>query len=188
MQNTASPYECSQEPLLSVSQHTLGADAATDLAPLVAACFEATFGKGSQEVRTCSSPPLYDGLLCYAMLCLMSILLPLLQVRDPEYRSAKVLHASSFFTDFRLEQHSILSEIAAIACPNASALTAQLDKLNVYSQGDFFRPHIDTPHGDTMVGSLVVCLPCPHQGGALSISHAGRCAFWMFFMLLLHPG
>ena len=94
-------------------------------------------------------------------------------MRDPEYRSAKVLHAASFCTDFRLEQHSILSEIAAISCPDASTLTAQLDKLNIYSQGDFFRPHIDTPHGTSMIGSLIVCLPCPHQGGALVVTHAG---------------
>jgi hypothetical protein len=37
-------------------------------------------------------------------------------------------------------------------------------KLNVYGKGGFFKPHVDTPvHPSLMVGTLVVCLPTPHQ-------------------------
>ena len=47
-------------------------------------------------------------------------------------------------------------------------------QLNVYAEGDFFKAHIDTPHGTDMLGSLVVCLPCAHTGGALLVKHLGQ--------------
>ena len=41
--------------------------------------------------------------------------------------------------------------------------------------GGFFLPHRDTPRGDPrFVGSLVVCLPVGHAGGALRVEHSGR--------------
>ncbi|KAL8915126.1 MAG: hypothetical protein Q9172_006955 [Xanthocarpia lactea] len=44
--------------------------------------------------------------------------------------------------------------------------------VQVYSApSGMFKPHVDTPRGATQFGSLVVCLPCRHQGGALRISH-----------------
>lgn len=42
------------------------------------------------------------------------------------------------------------------------------------AQGGFFKSHVDTPGGADMFGSLVVCLPVQHTGGALRISHGGR--------------
>jgi len=33
---------------------------------------------------------------------------------------------------------------------------------------------VDTPRSATQFGSLVVCLPCPHQGGDLCVSHNGE--------------
>ena len=54
--------------------------------------------------------------------------------------------------------------------PNASGVEATLEKLNVYREGDFFKQHVDTPHvGPEMFGSLVVCLPVEHSGGALCV-------------------
>ena len=46
-------------------------------------------------------------------------------------------------------------------------------KLNVYSKGGFFRPHVDSPSGHDMIGTLVLCLPSPHKGGELCINHDG---------------
>jgi len=47
-----------------------------------------------------------------------------------------------------------------------------LYKLNVYSgPSGQFQKHVDTPRGVLQFGSLVVCLPYPHQGGALTVSH-----------------
>ena len=46
-------------------------------------------------------------------------------------------------------------------------------KVNVYSEGGFFKPHADSPCGDEMIGTLVLCLPSPHKGGELCVSHDG---------------
>ncbi len=45
-------------------------------------------------------------------------------------------------------------------------------KINVYEPGGFFAQHVDTPTDPLhMVGTVLVCLPCPHTGGALVVSH-----------------
>jgi 2-oxoglutarate-Fe(II)-dependent oxygenase superfamily protein len=41
-------------------------------------------------------------------------------------------------------------------------------------RGSFFKPHVDTPRGEKMFGSLVVVFPTPHEGGALLIRHRGQ--------------
>ena len=73
-------------------------------------------------------------------------------------------------------------------------IIARLHKLNVYGahvtfvslqqltrcpgKGSFFKPHIDTPRGEKMFGSLVVVFPTPHEGGALFLRHRGQ--EWVF--------
>jgi len=52
-------------------------------------------------------------------------------------------------------------------------LTAELYCLNVYSSGGHFEPHKDTPRGDDMLGTLVVCLPARFRGGELLVTHHG---------------
>jgi hypothetical protein len=37
---------------------------------------------------------------------------------------------------------------------------------------------VDTPRGVTQFGSLVVCLPHPHQGGQLRVAHRGQNLEW----------
>jgi len=45
-------------------------------------------------------------------------------------------------------------------------------KVNIYEAGGFFVDHVDTPVDPRhMVGTLVVCLPCVHTGGALVVKH-----------------
>ena len=53
-------------------------------------------------------------------------------------------------------------------------LVARLHKLLVYGPGGFFLPHRDTERDDSMVGTLVVVLPSPHRGGALTVEHDGQ--------------
>lgn len=54
-------------------------------------------------------------------------------------------------------------------------LRAELYKLNVYTgPRGFFKPHVDTPRSQTQIGSLVVCLPQSHKGGALAVRHQGQ--------------
>ena len=56
----------------------------------------------------------------------------------------------------------------------AGRLAARLHKLLVYGPGGFFLPHRDTERDDSMIGTLVVVLPSPHRGGALTVEHGGR--------------
>lgn len=45
-------------------------------------------------------------------------------------------------------------------------------KLNIYHRGGFFKSHVDTPTDPKkMIGTLVICLPSFHQGGALIVKH-----------------
>ena len=45
-------------------------------------------------------------------------------------------------------------------------------KINAYEAGGHFAEHVDTPtDAQHMVGTLLVCLPCSHSGGALVVKH-----------------
>jgi len=134
-----------------------------DVNPLLDACKQASFGRGDEEVI------------------------------DPSYRRALVLHASSFAIApaSAIDAHKlgILSKVreTLLGGTGASAadldehakensvkdtrVIAQLDKLNVYSAGDFFKGHIDTPRSTNMFGTLLINLPVAHEGGQL-IVHA----------------
>lgn len=54
------------------------------------------------------------------------------------------------------------------------AVSAELYKLLVYGPGDFFVEHRDTEKEPGMFATLVVSLPCAHQGGELVVQHEGR--------------
>jgi hypothetical protein len=48
-------------------------------------------------------------------------------------------------------------------------------KLNVYCEGGFFKPHVDTPvHARTSIGTLVICLPSSFEGGEFVVSYSGQ--------------
>ena len=55
-----------------------------------------------------------------------------------------------------------------------SSIIARLDKLNVYSEGDFFKGHVDTPSSEEMFGTLLINLPVEHEGGQLTIKEPLR--------------
>ncbi len=63
--------------------------------------------------------------------------------------------------------------VAGLGC-EGMAVSAQLYKLLVYDQGDFFLAHRDTEKSDGMFATLVITLPSAHRGGELVIRHAGR--------------
>ncbi|KAI8870158.1 hypothetical protein GQ42DRAFT_162931 [Ramicandelaber brevisporus] len=50
-------------------------------------------------------------------------------------------------------------------------LVPELCKMNVYKEGDMFRPHVDTITDPRLVASLVLCLPSTFTGGELTVSH-----------------
>ena len=101
-------------------------------------------------------------------------------VLDPSYRQCSQLPPSEFFTSFSPDgvHPSILRDVIKLLCPTAlpslPSLRAQLYKMNVYTKGGLFKAHRDTPRSDEMIASLVVCLPLPHEGGALIVRHGGK--------------
>lgn len=48
-------------------------------------------------------------------------------------------------------------------------------RVQIYSgPSGLFKKHVDTPRSEHQIGSLVVCLPSPFQGGKLVVRHEGR--------------
>lgn len=47
-------------------------------------------------------------------------------------------------------------------------------KLLLYEPGSFFKPHKDSEKAPGMIGSMVVCLPSPHEGGEVHLTHMGK--------------
>ncbi|EFQ26740.1 2OG-Fe(II) oxygenase superfamily protein [Colletotrichum graminicola M1.001] len=54
-----------------------------------------------------------------------------------------------------------------------SSVTAELYKLLVYEKGAMFKVHTDSEKCPGMFGTLVICLPSPHEGGDVVVKHAG---------------
>jgi len=75
-----------------------------------------------------------------------------------------------------LNESGVLPSIAALTSPRnqESDLVAHIYKLNSYTAGGFFKAHRDTPKSERHIGTLVVALPFPFEGGALRISHEGK--------------
>lgn len=94
-------------------------------------------------------------------------------VYDPEYRSALSMPSERWATSFALSKLDILDQIQAVLAPSVGAVRTQPYKLNVYKKGGFFKPHVDTPRGGNMFGTLVVCLPTTFTGGDFEIEHGG---------------
>lgn len=118
-------------------------------------------------------------------------------VLDESYRKASKLDPSRFTCNFNPYELGIVDEVARIFLPGFKAqensvekifcepdteliepmkvLRADLYKLNVYTgPSGHFKAHVDTPRSTEQIGSLVVCLPCVHQGGQLEVRHEGR--------------
>lgn len=85
-----------------------------------------------------------------------------------EKKNGKPLVNCSVFSDRRFE-----SRIEKLLTNNPVQIN--FHKLNLYEEGGFFQPHVDTPtHGSRFLGTLVVCLPSKHSGGELVVRHAGH--------------
>ncbi|KAK1596852.1 2OG-Fe(II) oxygenase superfamily protein [Colletotrichum navitas] len=54
-----------------------------------------------------------------------------------------------------------------------SSVTAELYRLLVYEKGAMFKAHTDSEKCPGMFGTLVICLPSPHEGGDVVVKHAG---------------
>ncbi|KAF8321607.1 hypothetical protein DL93DRAFT_1435838 [Clavulina sp. PMI_390] len=115
-----------------------------DILPLLEACKQAPFGRGSETVL------------------------------DPTYRRALVLPAEKFAVSPAavVDPYTIgiLDEISRHLLNRSDRrIIARLDKMNVYGPGDFFKGHIDTPKSSDMFGTLLINLPVAHEGGELVV-------------------
>ncbi|KAJ5703223.1 hypothetical protein N7488_010771 [Penicillium malachiteum] len=121
------------------------------LALLLEDCEPATFGRGSEEVL------------------------------DKSYRLASKMDVQHFSCDFSPHDNGVMEKVRqALAFRDYTGnshrgLRAELYKLNVYSApSGMFKTHVDTPRSENQMGSLVVCLPSPHEGGELIVRRQGR--------------
>jgi len=66
----------------------------------------------------------------------------------------------------------------------------QLQKINIYNTGGHFHAHVDTPIGNPalFIGTCIVCLPHPHTGGALQVTHGGKDITFDFGVHSANPG
>lgn len=112
-------------------------------------------------------------------------------VLDENYRKASKLDPSMFSTNFHPHDCGIVDSIQQILLPSTvkggqgigigpNGVRAELYKLNVRTESHTtnladvcqiysapsgkFLSHVDTPRGPMQFGSLVVCLPCSHEG------------------------
>jgi len=76
--------------------------------------------------------------------------------------------------NFDPESAGILKLIRSELLPlDPNPISAEFYSVNVYTDGGHFAPHKDTPRGDDMFGTLVVCLPSQFRSGDLVLSHRG---------------
>lgn len=61
-----------------------------------------------------------------------------------------------------------------LGLPDECELEAVFDKLLLYEEGQFFKPHQDSEKDDQMFGTLVVILPSEYSGGAVTVEHRGE--------------
>ncbi|KAM3078504.1 hypothetical protein ACMFMG_006378 [Clarireedia jacksonii] len=114
-------------------------------------------------------------------------------VLDETYRKAAALDTDRFSTNFHPADHGVLDALSQVLLPDYGlrvngkrkelwGVKAELYKLNMTRVNDIaiqvysgpsgkFEKHVDTPRGTLQFGSLVVCLPYEHQGGALLVTH-----------------
>ncbi|KAF8657148.1 hypothetical protein AX16_002262 [Volvariella volvacea WC 439] len=98
-------------------------------------------------------------------------------VYDESYRKARKMDTTHFVTRFDPVECGIMNFVKEQLLDPADhdkEIRGELYKLNVYDKGSFFKPHVDTPRGNDMFGSLVVVFPTPHQGGSLFLRHQGK--------------
>jgi hypothetical protein len=105
-------------------------------------------------------------------------------VLDPEVRLAHEIETERFDFGYVRRKYTFLS---SYVLPGEYSINYHIEnelvpgrkirlkrnKLGIYGKGGFFKSHVDTPSHDNMIGTLVVCLPSPHKGGELVVSHDG---------------
>lgn len=99
-------------------------------------------------------------------------------LHDKKVRDTWEIGARQVKIDKRSWRSVLESKLAVIqenlGLDKSGTLEAVLDKMLIYGPGQFFASHQDSERSDDMVGSLIVELPCEHEGGALVVQHQGE--------------
>ena len=98
-------------------------------------------------------------------------------ILDTNVRSAWEIDASQIeFNNpkWQILLHGILKETKKTLGIESNAIRANLYKMLIYEEGDFFLPHKDSEKEKGMFGSLVIGLPSKHAGGELVVSFEGK--------------
>jgi hypothetical protein len=94
-------------------------------------------------------------------------------LHDPSVRSTWEIAGSRVKIGARRWKPVLASALRSIQSelgfPDECELEAVFDKLLVYEEGQFFKPHQDSEKDDEMVATLVVILPSQYEGGAVTV-------------------
>jgi hypothetical protein len=77
------------------------------------------------------------------------------------------------FTIHGFDPQQLLNTIREGLVPDAEEVTAELHKLNIYTEGCHFKSHMDTPRGEGSFGTLLIVLPVIFGQGSLTIAAPG---------------
>ena len=89
---------------------------------------------------------------------------------DKSVRDALQLKAAEFDLNIPSSEMDKILATVKTELNIKTDLIAEPYSLNVYQKGGKFVKHKDTPRGDDMVGTLVICLPSLFRGGSFEIS------------------
>lgn len=91
-------------------------------------------------------------------------------VYDTSIRDALQLKADDFQVDIPQDKMDGILEKIKKDLHLKTDISAERYSLNVYQKGGKFLKHKDTPRGEDMLGTLVVCLPSLFKGGYLTVT------------------
>jgi hypothetical protein len=88
--------------------------------------------------------------------------------KSKEFSSVEVLNEP-----WKEKVKAVCDQIRQVLVPGVKEVTAELYKLLVYGEGDFFRSHQDAQHSARMFATLLFILPIQHTGGGLCMYRPG---------------
>eukprot|EP00985_Skeletonema_marinoi_P008223 scaffold3687_cov123-Skeletonema_marinoi.AAC.1 len=92
-------------------------------------------------------------------------------VIDTSVRDALQLDATKFALNIPQETIQNILANLKVKLDLQTDVVAEQYSLNLYRTGGMFKKHKDTPRGDDMLGTLVICLPTLFEGGCMKVTH-----------------
>ncbi|KAL1708449.1 hypothetical protein EV121DRAFT_277199 [Schizophyllum commune] len=99
-------------------------------------------------------------------------------VKSERYLLPREMVSCEIGTQLDLEDLRLSEHLTANLLSNGSEVKprfiCRLDKLNVYGKGSCYKARKNTSRKETMVGSLLVVFPTPHEGGTIILRDKGE--------------